>query len=159
MIRARALAADGLLLFPVVAVNDTPTKRFFDNRYGTGQNTIDGILRATNVLLAGATFVVAGYGWCGRGIAMRARGMGSRVIVCEVNAARGLEAIMDGLQVMPMADAAPLGDIFVTATGMTGVIRAEHFLAMKDGAILANSGHFDVEVDSEFLEIWHSLIR
>ncbi len=147
VIRARALAADGLLLFPVVAVNDTPTKRFFDNRYGTGQNTIDGILRATNVLLAGATFVVAGYGWCGRGIAMRARGMGSRVIVCEVNAARGLEAIMDGLQVMPMADAAPLGDIFVTATGMTGVIRAEHFLAMKDGAILANSGHFDVEVD------------
>ena len=147
VIRARALAADGQLRFPVVAVNDTPTKRFFDNRYGTGQNTIDGILRATNILLAGAAFVVAGYGWCGRGIAMRARGMGARVIVCEVNAVRALEAIMDGLQVMPMGEAAPLGDIFVTATGMAGVIRVEHFLAMKDGAILANSGHFDVEID------------
>jgi adenosylhomocysteinase len=148
VIRARALAADKLLRFPVVAVNDTPTKRFFDNRYGTGQNTIDGILRATNTLLAGATFVVAGYGWCGRGIAMRARGMGARVIVCEVNAIRALEAIMDGFQVLSMTEAAPLGDIFVTATGMTGVIRGEHFLAMKDGAILANSGHFDVEVDA-----------
>jgi len=147
VIRARALSSDKLLQFPVIAVNDTPTKRFFDNRYGTGQNTIDGILRATNTLLAGATFVVAGYGWCGRGIAMRARGMGARVIVCEVNAVRALEAVMEGLQVMPMADAAPLGDIFVTATGMAGVIRAEHFLTMKDGAILANSGHFDVEVD------------
>ncbi len=147
VIRARALAADKLLQFPVIAVNDTPTKRFFDNRYGTGQNTIDGILRATNTLLAGATFVVAGYGWCGRGIAMRARGMGARVIVCEVNAIRALEAVMEGLQVMPIADAAPLGDIFVTATGIAGVIRTEHFLAMKDGAILANSGHFDVEVD------------
>jgi adenosylhomocysteinase len=147
VIRAKALAADKLLRFPVIVVNDTPTKRFFDNRYGTGQNTIDGILRATNVLLAGATFVVAGYGWCGRGIAMRARGMGSRVIVCEINATRALEAVMDGLQVLPMAQAAALGDIFVTATGMAGVIRSEHFLAMKDGAILANSGHFDVEVD------------
>ena len=147
VIRTRALAADGLLRFPVVAVNDTPTKRLFDNRYGTGQNTIDGVLRATNVLLAGATFVVAGYGWCGKGIAMRARGMGAQVIVCEVNAVRGLEAVMDGFQVMPMTDAAPLGDIFVTATGMSGVIRTEHFLVMKDGAILANSGHFDVEVD------------
>jgi adenosylhomocysteinase len=147
VVRARALATDKLLQFPVIAVNDTPTKRFFDNRYGTGQNTIDGILRATNTLLAGATFVVAGYGWCGRGIAMRARGMGARVIVCEVNAVRALEAVMEGLRVMPMTDAAPLGDIFVTATGMAGVIRAEHFLAMKDGAILANSGHFDVEVD------------
>jgi adenosylhomocysteinase len=147
VIRTRAMAKDGLLRFPVVAVNDTPTKHLFDNRYGTGQNTIDGILRATNILLAGAIFVVVGYGWCGRGIAMRARGMGARVIVCEVNAVHALEAIMDGLQVMPMAEAAPLGDIFVTATGMTGVIRTEHFLAMKEGAILANSGHFDVEVD------------
>ncbi|MFL5628511.1 MAG: adenosylhomocysteinase [Ktedonobacteraceae bacterium] len=147
VIRARAMAKDGLLRFPVVAVNDTPTKHLFDNRYGTGQNTIDGILRATNVLLAGAIFVVVGYGWCGRGIAMRARGMGARVIVCEVNAVRALEAIMDGLQVMPMAEVAPLGDIFVTATGMTRAIRTEHFLAMKEGAILANSGHFDVEVD------------
>jgi len=147
VIRTRALAAEGLLHFPVIAVNDTPTKRFFDNRYGTGQNTIDGILRATNTLLAGSTFVVAGYGWAGRGIAMRARGMGARMIVCEVSATKALEAVMDGLQVLPMADAAPLGDIFVTATGMTSVIRAEHFLAMKDGAILANSGHFDVEID------------
>ncbi|HEY7414377.1 MAG TPA: adenosylhomocysteinase [Ktedonobacteraceae bacterium] len=147
VIRARALAADKLLRFPVIAVNDTPTKCFFDNRYGTGQNTIDGILRATNTLLAGATFVVAGYGWGGRGVAMRARGMGARVIVCEINAIRALEAVMDGFQVLSMAEAAPLGDIFVTATGMTGVIRREHFLAMKDGAILANSGHFDVEVD------------
>jgi adenosylhomocysteinase len=147
VVRTRALARDRLLRFPVIAVNDTPTKHFFDNRYGTGQNTIDGILRATNAFLAGAVFVVAGYGWCGRGIAMRARGMGARVIVCEVNAVKALEAVMDGLQVLPMAEAAPLGDIFVTATGMAGVIRAEHFLAMKDGAILANSGHFDVEVD------------
>lgn len=147
VVRVKALAAENMLRFPVVAVNDTPTKHFFDNRYGTGQNTIDGILRATNTLLAGATFVVAGYGWCGRGIAMRARGMGARVIVCEVNATRALEAVMDGLQVLPMMEAAPLGDIFVTATGMAGVIRREHFLAMKDGAILANSGHFDIEVD------------
>ncbi|GHO88633.1 adenosylhomocysteinase [Dictyobacter formicarum] len=148
VMRARAMADQKVLRFPVVAVNDTPTKRYFDNRYGTGQNTIDGILRATNALLAGATFVVAGYGWCGRGIAMRARGMGSRVIVSEINATRALEAIMDGFQVLPMHEAAPLGDIFVTATGMAGVIRREHFLTMKDGAILANSGHFDVEVDT-----------
>lgn len=147
VVRAKALAAEGVLRFPVIAVNDTPTKSFFDNRYGTGQNTIDGILRATNTFLAGATFVVAGYGWGGRGIAMRARGMGARVIVCEINATRALEAVMDGLQVLPMCEAAPLGDIFVTATGMAGVIRAEHFVMMKDGAILANSGHFDVEVD------------
>jgi adenosylhomocysteinase len=145
--RTRALAAEGKLAFPVVGVNDTPTKRMFDNRYGTGQNTIDGILRATNVLIAGATFVVVGYGWCGRGIAMRARGMGARVIVCEVDAIKGLEAVMDGFEVLPVAEAAPVGDIFVTATGMSGVIRSEHFLLMKDGAILANSGHFDVEVD------------
>lgn len=147
VVRAKALAAEKGLRFPVIAVNDAPTKRSFDNRYGTGQNTIDGILRATNVLLAGATFVVAGYGWCGRGIAMRARGMGARVIVCEINATRALEAIMDGLQVLPMREAAALGDIFVTATGMAGVLRAEHFSTMKDGTILANSGHFDVEVD------------
>jgi adenosylhomocysteinase len=145
--RAKALATEKVLRFPVIAVNDTPTKRFFDNRYGTGQNTIDGILRATNVLLAGATFVVAGYGWCGRGIAMRARGMGARVIVCEINATCALEAVMDGLQVLPMREAASLGDIFVTATDMAHVIRTEHFSVMKDGAILANSGHFDVEVD------------
>jgi len=147
VVRARALARDKLLRFPVVAVNDTPTKHFFDNRYGTGQNTIDGILRTTNTLLAGSVFVVAGYGWCGRGIAMRARGMGARIIVCEVNAIKALEAIMDGFQVLPMAEAAPLGDIFVTATGMAGVIRSDHFLLMKDGTLLANSGHFDVEVD------------
>ncbi|HTK07932.1 MAG TPA: adenosylhomocysteinase, partial [Ktedonobacteraceae bacterium] len=147
VVRAKALADDHLLRFPIIAVNDTPTKRFFDNRYGTGQNTIDGILRATNVLLAGATFVVAGYGWCGRGIAMRARGMGARVIVSEINATRALEAVMDGFQVLPMMEAAPIGDIFVTATGMASVIRSEHFLQMKDGAILANSGHFDIEVD------------
>ena len=146
VVRVRALAAEGRLRFPVIGLNDTPTKRMFDNRYGTGQNTVDGILRATNVLLAGSTFVVAGYGWCGRGIAARARGMGARVIVSEVNAIRALEAVMDGFEVLPMAKAAPLGDIFVTATGMSGVIRAEHFELMKDGAILANSGHFDVEV-------------
>jgi adenosylhomocysteinase len=145
--RVRAMAAAGDLAFPVVAVNDTPTKHLFDNRYGTGQNTIDGVLRATNMLLAGAAVVVAGYGWCGRGIAARAHGMGARVIVCEVDAIRALEAIMDGHRVMPMAEAAAEGDLFVTATGMAGVIRAEHMRAMKDGAILANSGHFDVEVD------------
>jgi adenosylhomocysteinase len=145
--RVRAMAAAGDLRFPVVAVNDTPTKHFFDNRYGTGQNTIDGILRATNMLLAGATVVVVGYGWCGRGIAARAQGMGARVIVCEINAIKALEAIMDGHQVLPMAAAASQGDLFVTATGVAGVIRPEHMLAMKDGAILANSGHFDVEVD------------
>jgi adenosylhomocysteinase len=147
VVRVRALAAEGNLRFPVIGLNDTPTKRMFDNRYGTGQNTLDGILRATNILLAGATFVVAGYGWCGRGIASRARGMGTRVIVSEVHAVRALEAVMDGFEVLPMDEAAPLGDLFVTATGMRGVIRTEHFLAMKDGAIMANSGHFDVELD------------
>ncbi|HEX5690822.1 MAG TPA: adenosylhomocysteinase [Roseiflexaceae bacterium] len=145
--RVRAMAAGGALKFPVIAVNDTPTKHMFDNRYGTGQNTIDGVLRATNMLFAGATVVVAGYGWCGRGIAARAHGMGARVIVCEINAIKALEAVMDGHQVLPMAEAAALGDLFVTATGIAGVIRTEHMLAMKDGAILANSGHFDVEVD------------
>ncbi|HEU5100266.1 MAG TPA: adenosylhomocysteinase [Roseiflexaceae bacterium] len=145
--RVRAMAAGGALSFPVIAVNDTPTKHLFDNRYGTGQNTIDGLLRAANVLLAGATVVVAGYGWCGRGIAARAHGMGARVIVCEINAIKALEAVMDGHQVLPMSEAAAIGDVFVTATGMAGVIRIEHMRAMKDGAILANSGHFDVEVD------------
>jgi adenosylhomocysteinase len=145
--RVRAMAAAGELRFPVVAVNDTPTKHLFDNRYGTGQNTIDGILRATNMLIASSTLVVVGYGWCGRGIAARAHGMGARVIVCEIDAIKALEAVMDGYQVLPMADAAPLGDVFVTATGVAGVIRQEHMLAMKDGAILANSGHFDVEID------------
>lgn len=147
VVRARALAEQKLLRFPVVAVNDAPTKHYFDNRYGTGQNTIDGILRATNTLLAGATLVVAGYGWCGRGVAARARGMGARVIVCEVNATRALEAVMDGFQVLPMLQAAEQGDIFVTVTGMADVIRNEHFQRMKDGAILANSGHFNVEID------------
>ena len=135
------VAANGDLAFPVIAVNDTPTKHLFDNRYGTGQNTIDGILRATNMLLAGATAVVAGFGWCGRGIAMRLRGMGANVIVSEINATRALEAVMEGYRVMPLAAAAPLGDLFVTATGMAGVIRTEHMQAMKDGAILANAGH------------------
>src|SRR5215211_2884117 len=145
--RVRAMAAAGALTFPVIAVNDTPTKHLFDNRYGTGQNTIDGLLRAANVLLAGATVVVVGYGWCGRGIAMRAHGMGARVIVCEIDAIKALEAFMDGHQVLPMAEAAAKGDVFVTATGMAGVLRVEHMLAMKNGAILANSGHFDIEVD------------
>jgi adenosylhomocysteinase len=145
--RVRAMAAAGDLRFAVIVVNDTPTKHFFDNRYGTGQNTIDGILRSTNMLLAGATAVVAGYGWCGRGIALRLRGMGARVLVCEVNAIRALEAVMEGYQVTTMAEAAPLGDLFVTATGMVGIIRTEHIEVMKDGAILANSGHFDVEID------------
>jgi adenosylhomocysteinase len=145
--RVRAMAAAGTLSFPIIAVNDTPTKHMFDNRYGTGQNTIDGLLRATNMLLAGATVVVAGYGWCGRGIAARMHGMGARVIVSEINAIRALEAVMDGHQVLPMAVAAAKGDLFVTATGVAGVIRTEHMLAMKDGTILANSGHFDVEID------------
>jgi adenosylhomocysteinase len=147
IIRIKALHAEGALGFPVVAVNDAQTKHFFDNRYGTGQNTIDGILRATNILLAGSRFVVCGYGWCGRGIAMRARGMGAQVTVCEVEPVKALEAVMDGFDVQPIASAAAVGDVFVTATGNRGVIRPEHMLAMKDGAIMANSGHFDLEVD------------
>ncbi|MGH7539439.1 MAG: adenosylhomocysteinase [Gemmatimonadota bacterium] len=146
LIRLRAMAADRVLQFPVIAVNDSFTKHLFDNRYGTGQSTIDGILRATNVLLAGSTFVVAGYGWCGRGVAMRARGAGAKVIVTEVDPLRALEATMDGYPVMPMADAVPIGDVFVTLTGNRDVIREEHFRRMKDGAIVANSGHFDVEI-------------
>ncbi|NLG68496.1 MAG: adenosylhomocysteinase [Firmicutes bacterium] len=149
--RLRAMARDGVLRYPVVAVNDARTKFMFDNRYGTGQSTLDGLLRATNVLLAGSTVVVAGYGWCGRGIAARARGMGALVIVTEVEPLRALEAVMDGFACMPMLEAAPLGDVFVTATGNTGVIREEHLLRMKDGAILANAGHFNVEIDVEAL--------
>jgi adenosylhomocysteinase len=137
----------GLLRFPVVVVNDALTKHLYDNRYGTGQNTIDGILRATNVLLAGATFVVAGYGWCGRGIAMRARGMGALVIVAEVDPIKALEAHMDGFRVLPMTEAVQEADVLVTATGGRGIVSRQHFEQIKDGAILANSGHFDVEVD------------
>ena len=151
VIRLRAMARDGVLQFPVIAVNDSLTKHLFDNRYGTGQSTLDGILRATNLLLAGSRVVVAGYGWCGRGVAMRARGAGARVIVTEVEPLKALEAVMDGFDVMPMAEAARAGDVFITVTGDTSVIREEHFRAMKDGAIVANSGHFNVEVDLERL--------
>lgn len=152
VIRLRAMAADGVLEFPVIAVNDAQTKHFFDNRYGTGQSTIDGIIRATNVLLAGKTFVVAGYGWCGRGLASRARGMGANVIVTEVDPMPALEAVMDGFRVMPMEEAAGIGDIFCTVTGDINVIDKHHFEAMKDGAIVANSGHFNVEINIPSLE-------
>ncbi|MEW6094130.1 MAG: adenosylhomocysteinase [Chloroflexota bacterium] len=152
VIRLRAMAADGMLQFPVIAVNDAMTKHFFDNRYGTGQSTIDGIIRATNVLLAGKRFVVAGYGWCGRGLANRARGMGALVIVTEVDPLKALEAIMDGFEVMPMMDAARIGDIFCTVTGDINVVDKHHFEAMKDGAIVANSGHFNVEINIPALE-------
>jgi adenosylhomocysteinase len=147
VIRLRSMEKDGVLQFPVVSVNDADTKHLFDNRYGTGQSTVDGIIRATNRLLAGSTFVVSGYGWCGRGVATKAKGHGSHVIICEVDPLRALEAVMDGFQVMPIAEAAPLGDFFCTLTGDINVIRLEHFLEMKDGAIVANSGHFDVELD------------
>src|SRR5512142_2206079 len=152
VIRLRAMAADGALNFPVIAVNDAMTKHFFDNRYGTGQSTIDGIIRATNVLLAGKTFVVAGYGWCGRGLANRARGMGANVVVTEVDPLPALEAVMDGFRVMPMAEAARIGDIFCTVTGDINVIDRQHFEVMKDGAIVANSGHFNVEINIPALE-------
>lgn len=152
VIRLRAMAADGVLRYPIIAVNDATTKHLFDNRYGTGQSTIDGILRATNVLLAGKTFVVAGYGWCSRGIAMRARGMGANVIVTEVDPLRALEAVMDGYRVMPMQEAARIGDIFVTSTGDKHVIDRPHLEVMKDGAILANSGHFNVEINIPALQ-------
>jgi adenosylhomocysteinase len=152
VIRLRAMAADGALMFPVIAVNDAMTKHFFDNRYGTGQSTIDGIVRATNVLLAGKNFVVAGYGWCGRGLAMRARGMGANVIVTEVDPLPALEAVMDGFRVMPMIEAAKIGDIFVTLTGDINVVDQHHFEVMKDGAIVANSGHFNVELNLPALE-------
>ena len=151
VIRLRAMAADGALAFPVIAVNDSATKHFFDNRYGTGQSTLDGIIRATNILLAGRVVVVAGYGWCSRGIAMRAAGLGANVIVTEVNPLRALEAVMDGYRVMPMAEAAAIGDVFVTATGDIHVLDKAHFAAMKDGAIVCNSGHFNVEINLDGL--------
>ncbi|MFQ3583872.1 MAG: adenosylhomocysteinase [Cyanobacteriota bacterium] len=152
IVRLKAMFKAGVLSFPVMTVNDAETKHFFDNRYGTGQSTLDGILRCTNILLAGKTVVVAGYGWCAKGVAMRARGMGSQVIVTEVNPVRALEAVMDGFRVMPMSEAAPLGDIFITVTGNKHVIRGEHFDRMKDGAMVCNSGHFDIEVDLVALE-------
>jgi adenosylhomocysteinase len=159
VIRLRALQDKGLLLFPVIAVNDANTKHLFDNRYGTGQSTIDGILRATNKLLAGSVFVVCGYGWCGRGVAMRAHGAGANVIITEVDPLRALEAVMDGYRVMPLKKAAFIGDIFVTLTGDTTVIAKEHFQAMKDGAIVANSGHFNVEIDTLALKKISKKIR
>jgi adenosylhomocysteinase len=147
VIRLKALERDGKLGFPVVAVNEAKTKHLFDNRYGTGQSTIDGIIRATNVLLAGRTLVVAGYGWCGRGVAMRAKGMGAHVVVTEVDPMKAIEAVMDGFVVMPMAGAAQVGDVFITATGDKNVIAKQHLEQMKDGAILANTGHFNVEIE------------
>jgi adenosylhomocysteinase len=152
VIRLRAMAAEGALKFPVIAVNDSSTKHMFDNRYGTGQSTIDGVVRATNILLAGRLIVVAGYGWCSRGIASRARGMGAQVIVTEIDPIKALEAVMDGFPVMRMADAAKIGDIFITATGDINVLDEHHFKAMKDGAMLANSGHFNVEINIPALE-------
>jgi adenosylhomocysteinase len=152
VVRLRAMAKDGALKYPIVAVNDAYTKYLFDNRYGTGQSTIDGILRATGILLAGKNLVIAGYGWCGRGLALRGRGMGAKVIITETNPLKALEAIMDGFQVMPMAEAAEAGDIFITVTGNTDVIRREHLTKMKDGVILANSGHFNVEITIPDLE-------
>ena len=152
VIRLRSMARDGALRFPVLAVNDAMTKHLFDNRYGTGQSTLDGVIRATNLLIAGRRVVVAGYGWCSRGIAMRAKGLGAEVIVTEVSPLKALEAIMDGYRVMPMMDAAPIGDIFITATGDINVIDQHHFEAMKDGAVLANSGHFNVEINIPALE-------
>ena len=151
VIRLRSMADENLLRYPVIAVNDAATKYLFDNRYGTGQSTIDGILRATNILLAGSVFVVCGYGWCGRGIAMRARGMGAKVVVCEVDSLRALEATMDGYSVMPLSEVAPQGDVFVTSTGDRSVIDRRHFELMKDGVIVANAGHFNVEIDLEGL--------
>jgi adenosylhomocysteinase len=162
VIRLRAMEQDNALKYPIIAVNDAYTKYLFDNRYGTGQSTIDGILRATSVLLAGKYFVVAGYGWCGRGLAMRAKGMGAKVIVTEVDPTKALEAVMDGFLIMPMDEAAELGDVFVTLTGNTSVIRKKHMQKMKDGAIIANSGHFNVEIDIpelEKLSISHRTLR
>lgn len=151
IVRLRAMFKDGVLSFPAINVNDADTKHFFDNRYGTGQSTLDGIIRATNILLAGKTVVVAGYGWCGKGVALRARGMGANVIVTEIDPTKAIEAVMDGFRVMPMAEAAPQGDIFITVTGNKHVIRGEHFDVMKDGAIVCNSGHFDIEIDLKAL--------
>jgi adenosylhomocysteinase len=152
VIRLRAMAKDGTLKFPVIAVNDAQTKHFFDNRYGTGQSTLDGIIRATNLLLAGLKLVIAGYGWCGRGVAMRAKGLGADVIVTEIDPTRAIEAVMDGFRVMTMNEAAKIGDIFITVTGNKSVLAAEHFEKMKDGAVLCNSGHFNVEIDIPALE-------
>ena len=152
VIRLRAMAKDGMLKYPIIAVNDADTKHMFDNRYGTGQSTIDGIVRATNFLLAGSKFVVAGYGWCGRGLASRARGLGAEVIVTEIDPTKALEAVMDGYRVMSMEQAAQLGDVFCTVTGNKSVLRKEHFELMKDGAIISNSGHFNVEIDIPALE-------
>jgi len=151
VIRLRSMADKGVLQYPIIAVNDANTKHLFDNRYGTGQSTIDGIIRSTNRLLAGSNFVVSGYGWCGRGVAMRASGMGARVIITEVDPLRALEAVMDGFQVLPMADAAPAGDFFCTLTGDIHILRREHFSMMKDGAIICNAGHFNVEIELEAL--------
>lgn len=156
VIRLRAMSADKALKFPIIAVNDAMTKHFFDNRYGTGQSTLDGIIRATNILLAGKVFVVAGYGWCGRGLAQRARGMGCNVIVTEVDPMPALEAVMDGFRVMPMEEASKIGDIFCTVTGDLNVLDARHFKVMKDGAIVANSGHFNVEINIPALEAMSS---
>src|SRR5665811_868979 len=152
VIRLRAMAKEGVLQYPIVAVNDADTKHLFDNRYGTGQSTIDGIIRATNFLLAGSKFVVAGYGWCGRGLASRARGAGAEVVVTEIDPTKALEAVMDGYRVMSMDEAAKIGDVFCTVTGNKNVLRKEHFEVMKDGAIIANSGHFNVEIDIPTLE-------
>jgi len=152
VVRLRSMAKDGVLGYPVISVNDADTKHLFDNRYGTGQSTIDGVLRATNVLLAGMRVVVSGYGWCGRGVAVRAKGLGADVIVTEVDPVRALEALMDGYRVMPMQQAAAIGQLFITVTGNKSIVRREHFLAMQNGAILANSGHFNVEIDIPALE-------
>jgi len=151
IVRLRAMFRDGVLTFPAVNVNDADTKHFFDNRYGTGQSTLDGIIRATNILLAGKNIVVAGYGWCGKGTALRSRGLGANVIVTEIDPIKAIEAVMDGFRVLPMAEAARLGDLFITVTGNKHVIRAEHFEVMKDGAIVCNSGHFDIELDLKYL--------
>jgi adenosylhomocysteinase len=152
VVRLRSMARDGVLAYPVISVNDADTKHLFDNRYGTGQSTIDGVLRATNVLMAGMRVVISGYGWCGRGVAVRAKGLGADVIVTEVNPVRALEALMDGYRVMPMQQAAAIGQLFITVTGNKSIIRKEHFQAMQNGAILANSGHFNVEIDIPALE-------
>jgi adenosylhomocysteinase len=152
VIRLKAMEKSGVLRFPVVAVNEAKTKHFFDNRYGTGQSTMDGIVRATNLLIAGLNVVIAGYGWCGRGVAMRARGLGAQVIVTELDPTKAIEAALDGYRVMAMSEAAAIGDIFITVTGNKGVLRDEHFRAMKDGAVVCNSGHFNVEIDIPALE-------
>lgn len=159
IVRLRAMFKDGVLTFPAMNVNDADTKHFFDNRYGTGQSTLDGIIRATNILLAGKTVVVVGYGWCGKGVALRARGLGANVIVTEIDPVKGIEAIMDGFRVLPMAEAAPQGDLFITVTGNKHVIRQEHFEVMKDGAIVCNSGHFDIEIDLKSLASMANEVR